>query len=159
LGGEVEEEEMDERVKCPICNKYHEPTENHDSTTKAKACSHGGIVVYIAHQCPICLEDGGHALWSLGLHSRLSRTWWISGKKNQRTSVESLNEEIRMDLVRFMTRVNILGMVGRMDPARVRQQVNCPSLVRRDNGAGKDDSDDDSMPPLAARNDDDDNAS
>jgi hypothetical protein len=35
-----------------------------------------------------------------------------------------LSQEIWMDPVCFMTRVNILGMVGRMDPARVMQQVN-----------------------------------
>lgn len=51
-----EEEDEDDRVQCPVCSMYHEPREGEeDSAKKGEPASHGCLVVYVTHQCPICL--------------------------------------------------------------------------------------------------------
>ena len=41
---------------APVCSKYHEPKGGQDEAAKkAEPASHGCLVVYISHQCPICL--------------------------------------------------------------------------------------------------------
>lgn len=51
-----EEEQDDNRVQCPVCSKFHEPREGEEGAAKkGEPASHGCLVIYIAHQCPICL--------------------------------------------------------------------------------------------------------
>ena len=53
---EESEEEEDDRVQCPVCSKFHEPREGEEGAAKkGEPASHGCLVVYISHQCPICL--------------------------------------------------------------------------------------------------------
>ena len=53
---EEEEDDDDNRVQCPVCSKFHEPREGEEEAAKkGEPASHGCLVVYIAHQCPICL--------------------------------------------------------------------------------------------------------
>lgn len=55
-GDSEEEEEEDDGIKCPVCAKYHEPREGEEEAAKkGEPASHGCLVVYIAHNCPICL--------------------------------------------------------------------------------------------------------
>jgi hypothetical protein len=124
MGEGEEEEEEDERVQCPICNKYHEPTENHDATNKAEACSHGGLVVYIAHQCPICLEDpAGPPMVAMPCGHLVCTTdfqelgGYLGEKPNDedrphRRRARERNEERRMDPNRFMEQLNMFRMMG-----------------------------------------------
>ena len=124
MGGEEEEDEEDERVQCPICNKYHEPTEQHDAANKAEACSHGCLVVYIAHHCPICLEDPagppmvampcGHLVCTADF-KELGGYLGEKPKDEDRPSLRRARErreERRMDPNHFMQQLNLMRMMG-----------------------------------------------
>lgn len=168
-----EEEQDDNRVQCPVCSKFHEPREGEEGAAKkGEPASHGCLVIYIAHQCPICLEDpAGPPMIALPCghlvcQPDFEKLGGFIGEKpsdkpseDRRRANNNRNEGNGMDPDEFISGLSMMRMMGGVigfppgfmgdddeddeEEEEESDDESCPPLERVGGGPVEDDSDDD----------------